>query len=160
MFVPYDEMPPHSRVWIYQSSRALSEEEVAIVTETAQVFLEKWSAHGEGLKSSVEVRFNRFLLILLDESHAGASGCSIDASVHFVQNLARELNVDFLDRTLIPFMSNGSVEVEQLSQISSRVEEGKIGPETITFDNRVRDKQGLESSWLVPAGSTWLNKYF
>ena len=45
-----------------------------------------------------EIRYNRFIILIVDESHAGASGCSIDKSVHFMQQLEQEYGINLFDR--------------------------------------------------------------
>lgn len=42
------------------------------------------------------VMYNRFVVLMADESEVGVSGCSMDASVHFIKGLAAEFNTNFL----------------------------------------------------------------
>jgi hypothetical protein len=49
-------------------------------------FCIQWTAHGANLKAYGEVRHHRFIVMIVDETAAGASGCSIDKSIHFIRN--------------------------------------------------------------------------
>jgi len=160
MFVPFEEMPGYARVWIYQSDRELTSSEQDIIDEHVVKFLNDWAAHGSGLQSSGKIFHNRFLVLLVDEAQAQASGCSIDSSVHFVQSLESKLGVNFFDRTKVAFLSEGEVFLEPLVNIRNRTTNGKIYQDTLTFNNLVRDKNEMEEKWMVPVGETWLEEYF
>ena len=84
MQVDFENLPDNSRIWIYQANRKLSEEEVHSITQQTSQFLEQWTAHGSDLEAGFEVKYNRFIVIGLNQANASASGCSIDSSVHFI----------------------------------------------------------------------------
>ncbi len=85
MLVPFKELPESSRVWIYQANRSLSEQELQEINTKLEDFITQWTAHGANLKASFEIRYKRFIILALDQELNAASGCSIDASVHFIQ---------------------------------------------------------------------------
>src|ERR1700749_1742248 len=88
----------NSRVWIYQSDKKLADAEVQQIQQNLDAFTTQWTAHNPQLKAKAEVRYNRFLILIVDESQAGASGCSIDKSVNFMQHLERQFNINLFDR--------------------------------------------------------------
>jgi hypothetical protein len=67
-----------SRVWIYQADRQLSDTETLEIQKSLNNFVNTWTAHNNQLSAAAEVRYNRFLILIVDEEQAGASGCSID----------------------------------------------------------------------------------
>ncbi|MCY7409014.1 MAG: hypothetical protein LH473_01980 [Chitinophagales bacterium] len=69
---------PDSRTWIYLSKKEFSNEEVVELNSLLSVFCKDWAAHGNNLKAKGEVLYNRFIVLMVDETQAGASGCSID----------------------------------------------------------------------------------
>ena len=89
----FNKMPADARVWVYQSSRMLSPEEVDLVASASESFLNQWQAHGNDLRASFKVAYDRFLILTVDESAGQASGCSIDASVHLIKALEHLKNV-------------------------------------------------------------------
>ncbi len=93
--------PADSRVWVYVSGRQLTEEESISALERARIFVGDWTSHDRRLKAHAEILSGRFLILLVDESQAGASGCGIDKSVHFVRQLGESLNTDFFDRMVL-----------------------------------------------------------
>ncbi len=62
MYVPFDTLPEESRIWIYQSNRKFSDEEIVEIEEALKSFLENWAAHGAGLEASFQTKYNRFIV--------------------------------------------------------------------------------------------------
>ncbi|HBT09769.1 MAG TPA: ABC transporter ATPase, partial [Leeuwenhoekiella sp.] len=46
MLTPFQELSDTSRLWIYQSDRKFTEEELPKLEQYLSAFLEKWTAHG------------------------------------------------------------------------------------------------------------------
>ena len=90
MLVEFDTLPEESRVWIYQANRSFSETEISEINEKLKVFIEAWTAHGQDLQSGFKVVYKRFIVIALNQNLNAATGCSIDASVHFIQQFLKK----------------------------------------------------------------------
>ena len=160
MLIPFENMPDNARVWIYQADKKLTDTDKIHIKDHGKSFCEAWAAHGAPLKCSFKIFHDQFLIITVDESYNMASGCSIDASVHFVKQLENDLQISFFDRSKVAFVLNDEVFLEPLSKLKSKVEEGAIQADTITFNNLVSVKGELDKTWMVPAKSTWLGRYF
>ena len=52
MNVTFDTLPEEAKVWIYQSNRKFSDEEIQDIERDLTSFLEDWSAHGHSLEAS------------------------------------------------------------------------------------------------------------
>ncbi|WP_347159962.1 hypothetical protein [Pontibacter chitinilyticus] len=160
MYIPFDELPQHARLWIYQADRPLTAAEQAEINPQLQRFAEEWSSHGKGLQASARLLHNQFLVLANNESATSASGCSIDKSVHFVRELEQQLNVSFFDRTRLAFLREGQVEVVPMQELKGKVAAGDIDKNTLYFDTLVHDYGELREAWPRPAGNSWLSKYF
>jgi hypothetical protein len=53
MYVPFEDLPEESKIWIYQSNRKFSDAEFSEIETDLQAFLENWAAHGTSLVSSL-----------------------------------------------------------------------------------------------------------
>ena len=102
MTVDFKSLPDTARIWIYQSNRSFSPDELAEIKQKTKEFLEQWTAHGTALKAGFELKYKRFLVIGLDQPQT-ATGCSIDASVHFIQQLEKDYQVDLLDKLNVSY---------------------------------------------------------
>ncbi|WP_439880937.1 hypothetical protein ACSX1A_17530 [Pontibacter sp. MBLB2868] len=160
MYIPFDELPPHARLWIYQADRPLTEAEQSEIKPILERFATEWSSHGKGLQASAKLLYGQFLVLANNESATSASGCSIDASVRFVRELEQQFGVSFFDRTKLAFLKEGEVEQVNLSDLKSKVAAGEIDQNTLYFDTLVNNYGELQQAWPRPAGTSWLTKYF
>ena len=158
MVVDFKQLPDSSRVWIFQANRGFSQEELEEIKPKIESFLEKWTVHGQSLKAGYEIRYNRFLILGLDESQASASGCSIDASVHFIQGLEKEYNVDLLDKMNVSFKNGEHVAYKPLLDFKKMVKQKAVSPQTIVFNNLVNTKSEYKEFWEVPMTKSWHNR--
>ncbi|NJK83017.1 MAG: hypothetical protein HC912_03570, partial [Saprospiraceae bacterium] len=94
----YESLSAQSKVWIYQASRPFTEQEVMEANHYLLQFAENWVSHNRALKSFAHIYHQQFIVLMVDETQAGASGCSIDSSVHFLQRLAAHFQMDLFDR--------------------------------------------------------------
>ena len=160
MYCDFDEMPKSSRVWVYQADRMLQPDEIDWLNKVARVFCEQWAAHGQDLRSSYRIFHDQFLVLAVDEAASLPSGCSIDSSVHLVTQAQRHLDVDFFDRMKVAFLENGKVVLESASNLKEKINLGEITRDMPTFNNLVSTIAELDERWTVPAGETWVKKYF
>ncbi|NDP28692.1 MAG: hypothetical protein GZ087_14910, partial [Flavobacterium sp.] len=93
----------HSRVWIYQSIREFSENEITQLKTKAESFISQWTSHGKTMSACIEIFHNRFIIVCVDEKTTSASGCGIDKSVKFIQQLEKDFNTSLLDRMNVAY---------------------------------------------------------
>ena len=159
MYLPFTELPGHSRVWIYPANRPLTASEKVNASELLKAFCEQWSAHKHPLNASFRIDYDRFLVVAVDEKSAAASGCSIDSSVHTIQQIGNELKLDLFDRTRIPFLKEGSILEFSLKDLKTAFQSGSIGPRDQTFNLLASTKEEWESNGLVAVEKSWLARY-
>ncbi len=103
MYIPFENLPDESKIWIYQSNRKFSDEEMAEIETDLKAFVESWAAHGTGLEASYQLKYNRFIILAVNQEVQNATGCSIDSSVQFIQDLEKKYSVDLLDKMNVTF---------------------------------------------------------
>ena len=150
----------HSRVWIYQSDRELYDEQVKELQEILNNFTAEWAAHNHQLKAKAEIRYNRFLILVVDESQAGASGCSIDKSVNFMKKIEQQFGIHLFDRFNLAYREGEKVLSTPRHNFEELLKSGKINTDTIVFNNLVQDLQQLETEWEVPFKNSWHAQLF
>ena len=97
-------------------------------------------------------------LTVVDESNAGASGCSIDSSVHFIRQLGEAFNTDFFDRQLFSYIEKEQVETLDRIGLKEAYKEGRISDDTRFFDTLVQNMGDFQKQWLKPLGQSWLKR--
>ncbi|MGK7389189.1 MAG: hypothetical protein ACNS60_02520 [Candidatus Cyclobacteriaceae bacterium M2_1C_046] len=160
MFIPFEQLRNDARIWVYQADRFLNSEEVDFLAQNLKVFTNQWAAHKKPLNSSFVILNNTHVIIGVDESVNDASGCSIDASVHVIQQLGQELGVNFFDRKTVAYVKDQQVEIASFDELKTLIEQGVIKPETLVFNNLVSSKELLDSNWKIEARNSWLKRYF
>ena len=91
MYIPFEDLPGESRIWIYQSNRKFSEEEFSEIETDLKAFVEEWAAHGTSLEASFLLKYNRFIILAVNQDVQAATGCSIDSSVRFIKQIEKTL---------------------------------------------------------------------
>lgn len=160
MYIPFSDIDFQSRVWVYQANRELTSEETGIITETLKASLDTWEAHGKPLTASGKIFEHRFIVIAVDERDELPSGCSIDKSVHWLQEIGQRMNIDFFDRSLAYVDENDHVKTIPVPKIKQAVINETILPTTTIFDNQVATKAQWMNRWKIPASNSWLSRYF
>jgi hypothetical protein len=149
------EFSQHSRVWIYQADKKLSDQEVQQIQQELDDFTVSWTAHTSQLKARAEIRYNRFFILIVDESEAGASGCSIDKSVHFMKQLEQRFNISLFDRFNLAYREGEEIKSLPRHAFEDMLKQGKINTETIVYNNLVQNITELENKWEVPFKNSW-----
>jgi hypothetical protein len=160
MYVPFEELPDESRIWIYQSDRKFSDEELAEIEAALQQFVEEWAAHGTGLEASFITRYNRFIILAVNQEAQGATGCSIDASVHFIQQLEQKYSVNLLDKMNVTFRQGEFLTHKPLIDFKKMAKDKSVSANTIVFNNLVNTVGEFNDYWEVPAAESWHSRFF
>jgi len=160
MYVPFSQLPADARVWIYALNRTLAAEENDSLQEDLIGFLTQWTAHQQTLEASFLMPYKSFIVIGLNENKASASGCSIDASVHFLQEVEKKYAIELFDRTQVAVKNGDIIERYSLVAFKEQIKAGKCTKESVVFNNLVTTKGVFESAWETPAHLSWHKRFF
>lgn len=160
MLVPFEELPETARVWVYQADRALTPEEIRETKTALEAFLSHWTAHGADLHAGYRMPYDRFIVIGLDQGPHAATGCSIDASVHFIQQLEARFGLVLLDRMNVTFRQGDHIAYKPLQEFRKMARAKAVSVNTIVFNNLVNNKFEFERDWEVTASESWHNRFF
>lgn len=160
MYIQFEQLRNDARIWIYQADRLLNPEEINFLAQNLENFTNQWAAHKKPLDSSFVILNNTHVIIGVDESVNGASGCSIDALVHIVQELGQKLQVNFFDRKTVAYVEDQQVKIASFDKLKTFIEQGAIKPDTLVFNNLVSSKELLNTDWKIEARNSWLKRYF
>ncbi|WP_304144201.1 ABC transporter ATPase [Mesoflavibacter zeaxanthinifaciens] len=160
MLVDFNTLPEHSRVWIYQANRSFSEEELTEIKQKLDTFITNWTAHGSDLNAGYDIRYKRFIILAVDQTSQSATGCSIDASVRFIQQLEKDYNVDLMDKMNVSYKQGQFVAHKTLLDFKKMVKDKAVSKNTIVFNNLVTNIGELNENWEVPAEQSWHSRFF
>ena len=144
-----------ARVWIYQANEPFSSGQVPEIAQHVQQFAQQWVSHSRQLRAGGAVLHNRFLVLAVDETQAGASGCSIDSSVSFVKKIGAHYQRDLFDRLRFSYEKDGQVYTVSKDDFAQLYQNGEIKDDTIVYDPLVKTIGELNSSFRKPLSQSW-----
>ncbi|TDU40145.1 hypothetical protein BXY82_2185 [Gelidibacter sediminis] len=159
MLVDFNTLPEESRVWIYQANRSFTDEEIVELESKLDMFISNWTAHGSDLESGYTIKYKRFIVIALNQNLNKATGCSIDASVHFIQQLEKEYNVDLMDKMNVSYKQGDFIAYKTLIDFKKMAKDKAVSKNTIVFNNLVNNIAEFNENWEVPASESWHSRF-
>lgn len=159
MLVEFNTLPETARVWIYQANRSFTDSELEEITSKLKTFVQAWSSHGKDLEAGFEVKYKRFIIIALNQEMNSASGCSIDDSVGFIQQLEKEYKVDLLDKMNVSYKQGEFIAYKPLTDFRKMAKEKAVSKNTIVFNNLVNNIAEYKENWEVPASESWHSRF-
>ena len=159
MLVDFNILPEDSRVWIYQANRSFSEQEIEDITSKLNVFVTNWTAHGSDLQAGYQIKYKRFIILGLNQNLNTATGCSIDASVHFIQQLEKDYNIDLMDKMNVSYKQGDFIAYKTLIDFKKMAKDKAVSKKTIVFNNLVSNIAEFNENWEVPASESWHSRF-
>jgi hypothetical protein len=159
MLVNFEILPETARIWIYQCNRSFSDSELEEISKKLSLFLESWTAHGADLQSGFEIKYKRFIIIALNQQMNAATGCSIDSSVKFIQELEAVYKVDLMDKMNVSYKQGDYVAYKTLTDFRKMAKDKAVSKNTIVFNNLVNNIAEFNENWEVPASESWHSRF-
>lgn len=155
-----ENMPDESKIWIYQANRKFTDEEVAELGQLLSAFTARWSSHGAPLDAAWAIKYSRFIILAVNQEQQPASGCSVDDSVHFIQELEQKFQVDLLDKMNVTYRLGEHIAHKPLTDFKKMAKDKAVSPQTIVFNNLVNTVGEWKDYWEVPARDSWHSRFF
>ncbi len=159
MHITFDNLPDDSRIWIYPSNRPFLKDELETLRIDLSKFLSGWTAHNQTLEAGFDLPYNRFIVIGINQQNTQASGCSIDASVRFIQNLEAKYKITLLDKMNVTFKQGDFLAYKPLDEFVKMAKAKSVSKETIVFNNLVDTLYDYKHFWEVTARDSWHNRF-
>ena len=96
----------------------------------------------------------------MDQEKQKATGCSIDASVHFIKQLETTYKVDLLDKLNVSYKQGDYVAYKTLKDFKKMAKDKAVSKNTIVFNHLVQTKAEYLDHWEVPAIDSWHARFF
>ncbi len=151
-------MNPESRMWFYGLKTPMNAAQSAELKGIMDDFVGGWKAHGAQLAAAYRLIANQFLIIAVDETQQQATGCSIDKSVHLLQEFGENHDLDFFNRMLVYVLENGTFTSYSTAELKAAIAEGKIGPNTQIM-NTIAATLKESGMGTLDLADSWAAKY-
>lgn len=154
----FETFHPQSKIWIYQASRLLTDQEKQHVLVVSNAFASQWHAHDLPLQAASGVLHDAFLIFSVNQQGEQASGCSIDKQVHVVKQLENDLNLSFTDRLKVAYREHpgGVLQILSHTALIQEIESRKKSSQGYIYQNTITQLSQLNDQWLVPLSQSWM----
>jgi hypothetical protein len=154
--VPFDALPESARVWVFASDRPVTGAAAERLLAEVDDYLEHWTAHGTPLTCARAWTDDHFLTIAVDQSTAGASGCSIDGLFRALKRLEPEVGASLVGGGRVHFREEGgairTVSRDEFAELGAR---GAVTPATPVFDPTVTTLGDWSDHFETEVGRSW-----
>ncbi|MDV7399724.1 hypothetical protein RZS08_50385, partial [Arthrospira platensis SPKY1] len=110
-------------------------------------FTSQWAAHGVQLEASYKIVYDRFIILAVNSEVQAASGCSIDASVQFIQSVETAFGVELLDKMNVTYKTGNYLAHKSLIDFKKMAKDKAVTAETIVFNNLVNTVGEWHEYW-------------
>src|SRR5215211_629184 len=155
MLTAFEALPDSSRVWVYGVDSEIDTSAESLLLEEVDNYLTTWSAHGVPL-SAARKWDGRFLTVAVDQTRAGASGCSIDGLFRTLKSLEPNIGAAVVTSGLVFFRGKDgairSVTRDEFGELGAR---GEVNGETEVFDPSVTSLGEWRARFSSHAANSW-----
>ncbi len=149
-------LPQDAKIWIFQSSRNFTEEEITDIEKELDEFMLEWNAHGAALTAAYAIPYDRFIVIAVDENKVPASGCSIDSMTRMIKSLEEKYKFGLLNRMLVSYKIEDKIRTLPLSEFKQKVKQHEIPDDASVFHNGLASLREFEEGWELPLSESWV----
>jgi len=151
-------LPDDARVFIFGFEKPLKDEEKKQVGTRVEAFLSSWTSHENSVEAASQILYDRFLIL---GAVSGLSGCSIDKSVHLMQEIRDSRGLNALNYDLVFYRENSAIKSVKRGEFETLSRNKSVSPSTIVFDNTVQKLGDVRAGhWETPAEQSWHARAF
>ena len=150
-----------ARVWVHVANRRMTKDEACKVQLHLDQFVAGWQAHGAALMAQALVVNGWMVVLAVDERPQQPTGCSIDASVSALKQIASlhpsMVDLDVFDRMAVLHRTSSEALWRRtpLSTFWAQRKAGLVDDYEQVFDTTVSTLGELKTRGVVPMGTSW-----
>lgn len=151
-----EDLPNSARTWVFGADSNLDEGATDLLLREVDLFLSQWHAHGAPLTAARDWRDGRFLTVAVDQSTAGASGCSIDGLFRSLKAMEPRLGASLVTSGLVFYRDKkGAIESVNRERFTALSTGGKVNSKTRVFDPTVTTLGEWRARFELDAAHSW-----
>jgi hypothetical protein len=154
--VQIEDLPNSARTWVFGADHDLDKGATDLLLNEVDRFLSQWHAHGSPLTAARDWKYGRFLTIAVDQSTAGASGCSIDGLFRSLKAMEPRLGASLVTSGLVFYRDKkGAIQSVDRDRFTELSGERKINGKTKVFDPTVTTLGEWRARFELEAAHAW-----
>lgn len=153
---PFESLPDDATLWVFAASDRVTGEPAARLLAAVDEWLSGWKAHGEPLTCARDWSHDRFLAVGVDQSTAGASGCSVDALFRVLRDLQGSLGTTLVGGGRVFYRDRGGeIRAASRGEFAAGAASGRVDADTTVFDTTVTDVGTYRAGFARRAADSW-----
>lgn len=150
-----------SKIWVYTLNPVLDANTESLLNSELELFCQNWTAHNRELRAFYKIFENRFLVLGVDEHLNPASGCSIDKSVHFLEDVEKKFSISVFDRMLFSYIDDHDNCITlNRSEFEKAISEGTISGTTNVVNTLTNTLADWNDKSIIKLQDSWMNNFF
>ena len=158
MIVDFKEIPKWCKLWVFPSSRKFYPQEISELKTSIETFLKEWSLGDEGFNCAFQLKYDRFIIISVDDSKNRLSLETHDKLATFILSLEAKYEVLLLDKINVCYKQGEFVQYKDLKEFKKMMKNKGVSQKTIVFNNMITTKSELDNDWEINIMDSWLGR--
>ena len=159
MIVDFIEIPKWCKLWVFPSSRKFYPQEISELKTSIETFLNEWSSNEEGFNCAFQLKYDRFIIISVDDSEKKLSLKAHDKLSAFILSLEAKYEILLLDKINVCYKQGEFVQYKELKDFKKLLKNKAITAKSIIFDNLITTKIDFENNWEIPIEESWYRRF-
>ena len=161
--VTFNELPDTASLYIFGVVEPFNTKQLSLLHDHMSRFSEQWAAHKKEVTAGWDMRYERFILIGVDENVTELSGCSKDSMANALRQYSSESGAVVSTGSSQIFYRNELNEIQCVSrdEFKSLANGSIIDEDTIVFDLTIQTiSEFRQGKWELPVKEAWYARAF
>ena len=159
MIVNFKQIPDEGKLWIFPSHRKFYPQEIAELKERVEAFLTEWDDQEIAIKCSYSLKYDRFIIITVDDSKNSLSLQAHELLITFIQDLEKKYDIVLMDKINVCYKQGDYVQYKDLKDFRKMIKAKGVSQKTIVFNNMITSKVELKYDWEINIMDSWLGRF-
>jgi len=159
MIIDFNKIPKQGKVWVFPSSRKFYPQELAGLKERVEDFLTDWDNQENAISCAYLLKYDRFLIISVDDTTHSLSLQTHDLLITFIQELEKIFEVVLMDKINVCYKQGEFVQYKDLKDFKKMMKAKGVSQKTIVFNNMITLKEELDYNWEINIMDSWLGRF-
>jgi hypothetical protein len=159
MIIDYNKIPDWGKIWIFPSSRKFYPQEISTLKEKIETFLNNWTNEGQAINAAFLLKYDRFIVITIDDSEISLSLKAHDELTAFILKLEKEYEIILLDKINVCYKQGEFVQYKDLKEFKKMIKNKGVSKKTTVFNNMILTKNEFKTEWEINIMDSWLGRF-
>ncbi|AMC11585.1 ABC transporter ATPase [Lutibacter profundi] len=159
MIIDFKKIPKQGKVWVFPSSRKFYSQEIAVLKERIEDFLTDWDDQENSINSSYLLKYDRFIIIAVDDITHSLSLQAHDLLIAFIQELEKIFEIVLMDKINVCYKQGEFVQYKDIKDFKKMIKTKGVSQKTIVFNNIISTKSELNQNWEINIMDSWLGHF-